>query len=174
MGLLDPSIGEIRVGEVPLVDIGKQRFREIAGSVLQDDQLFTGSIADNIAFFAEECDHDQVEAAARKAQIHQEVLAMPMGYRTLVGDMGSSLSGGQKQRLLLARALYRAPRVLVLDEATSHLDAANEARVNEVIRREEMTRIVIAHRQETIASADRVVLIEAGRARVIHSVVRAV
>lgn len=174
LGLLEPSVGEIRVGGVPLAKVGKYQFRDIAGSVMQDDQLFTGSIADNISFFAENHDQGQVEAAAIKANIHHEVMAMPMGYRTLVGDMGASLSGGQKQRLLLARALYRGPRVLVLDEATSHLDAANETCVNDVIRGANTTRIVMAHRQETIAAADRVVLIEEGRARMVRPAEHAV
>jgi ATP-binding cassette subfamily B protein RaxB len=88
---------------------------------------------------------------------------MPMNYNTLVGDTGTGLSGGQKQRLLLARALYKQPRILVLDEATSHLDAANEQLVNAAIRQIPLTRIIVAHRAETIAMAQRVVVLEQGR-----------
>jgi len=100
---------------------------------------------------------------ARKASIHTDILAMPMGYNTLVGDMGTVLSSGQKQRVLLARALYRKPDILILDEATSHLDVTCEQLVNQAVRALEITRIIVAHRAETIASADRVVMLDAGR-----------
>ncbi|MNI77199.1 Heterocyst differentiation ATP-binding protein HepA [compost metagenome] len=95
--------------------------------------------------------------------IHSEILTMPMGYNTLVGDMGTVLSGGQKQRVLLARALYKKPKILILDEATSHLDVACERRVNAAIQTLKMTRIIVAHRPETIASADRVILLAKGK-----------
>ena len=97
------------------------------------------------------------------AAIHDDICKMPMAYQTLVGDMGSTLSGGQKQRVLLARALYRRPRVLILDEATSHLDIARELDVNQAIASMPLTRIVVAHREQTLASVDRVVEIEDGR-----------
>jgi ATP-binding cassette subfamily B protein RaxB len=124
---------------------------------MQDDTLFTGSIADNICFFDTEPDADRIEACARQAAIHDDIAAMPMRYETPVGDMGTTLSGGQKQRLLLARALYRQPRILFLDEATSHLDVAREHSVNEAVQALKLTRIIVAHRPETIASADRVI-----------------
>ena len=88
---------------------------------------------------------------------------MPMGYHTLIGDMGTALSGGQKQRVILARALYRKPKILVLDEATSHLDVERERLVNDAVKRLKLTRIIIAHRPETIASADRVLVMQQGR-----------
>ena len=103
------------------------------------------------------------QAAARLAHIHDEIASMPMGYQNLVGDMGSSLSGGQKQRVLLARALYRRPKFLVLDEATSHLDVAKEREVNAIVKRMQLTRLVLAHRPETLASADRVIVLRQGR-----------
>ncbi len=156
LGLLDPEEGSVLIGGIDLRHLGKARYRAMLGAVLQEDSLFTGSIADNIGFFDPDAASIRIEAAARLAQVHDDIVAMPMGYHSLVGDMGSSLSGGQKQRVLLARALYRRPKLLVLDEATSHLDIAREREVNAAIRRLMITRIVIAHRPETIASAGRV------------------
>lgn len=162
LGLLMPSEGYIRVGGKDLHMIGPRTVRAIAGTVMQDDQLFAGSIADNISFFDQQYDQARVERAARLAAVHAEIAAMPMGYHSLIGDMGSSLSGGQKQRLLLARALYREPRLLFLDEATSHLDVANERLVNEAVKSLALTRVIVAHRPETIASADRVLVMHDG------------
>jgi len=157
LGLLEPEEGSVHVGGIEVQRLGKHALREMTSAVMQEDQLFAGSIADNISFFDADATDQRVEEAAQLAAIHADIIAMPMGYHSLVGDMGSSLSGGQKQRLLLARALYRRPRILVLDEATSHLDMERERSVNEAIRRMAITRIVIAHRPETIASADRVI-----------------
>ncbi len=123
---------------------------------MQDDCLFSGTIADNVAFFDSSAELSEIEAAARAAGFHDDLVKMPMGYETLVGDMGSTLSGGQKQRILLARALYTQPKILVLDEATSHLDSKNEKVVNDAVMDLEITRIIIAHREQTIAMGDRV------------------
>ena len=163
LGLLVPASGRIRIGGRDLVDIGARNFRARAGVVMQDDQVFAGSLADNIALFDPEFDEARVEAAARMADLHDEIAAMPMGYRSLIGDMGSSLSGGQRQRLILARALYRNPLFLFLDEATSHLDVARERRVNEAVDALPLTRVIVAHRPDTIASADRCLLLDGGR-----------
>jgi ATP-binding cassette subfamily B protein RaxB len=131
--------------------------------VCQDDALLTGSIAENIGFFDAKIDHHWVEECARNAAIHQEICAMPRGYKTLIGEAGSTISGGQKQRILLARALYKRPKILILDEATSHLDVERERLVNEAVRMLKLTRIIVAHRPETIASADRQIVLDRGK-----------
>lgn len=156
LGLLEPTEGQILFGGVDIRTLGLARYRGLVGAVMQNDSLFAGSIAENIAFFDPEADQTRIEAAARQACIHDTIASMPMGYQSLVGDMGSTLSGGQKQRILLARALYRKPRLLVLDEATSHLDAENEREVNELINDLGITRMILAHRSETLSAADRV------------------
>lgn len=163
LGLLKPSEGSIRIGGLDLHQVGPHHLRALMGVVMQDDQLFAGSIADNICLFEQSPDQARIEHAAALASIHEEILAMPMGYHTLIDDMGNSLSGGEKQRLILARALYRHPRVLILDEATSHLDVTRERWVNETIKHLNLTRVIIAHRPETIASADRVLEMAEGK-----------
>lgn len=158
-GLLQPTKGEIRVNGEPIKQIGLESYRNMLGVVLQDDQLFAGSIAENISFFADAPDQGRIEACAILAAVRDDIAAMPMGFGTLIGDMGTVLSGGQKQRVLIARALYRRPGILLLDEATSHLDVKREREVNEALRYVRATRIVIAHRPETIRAADRVIVI---------------
>lgn len=162
LGLNPPGEGTVRIGGRDLAALGLRAYRAMIGVVMQDDQLFAGSIAENIAF-DDDCDPVRVEAAARLAGVHEDIVAMPMGYHGLIGDMGSSLSGGQKQRLILARALYRQPRILFLDEATSHLDVHSERLVNQAVAGLALTRVIIAHRPETIASADRVLVMAGGR-----------
>lgn len=163
LGLLTPSEGNVSVGGQNIAKLGMQNYRGLVGAVMQDDQLFAGSVSDNIAFGEEGFDPERVEAAARLAAVHDEIAAMPMGYHSLIGDMGTTLSGGQKQRVILARALYRNPRLLFLDEATSHLDVERERLVNDAVRQMKLTKVIIAHRPETIASADRVLVMHGGR-----------
>jgi ATP-binding cassette subfamily B protein RaxB len=158
--LLEPTEGLVLVEGEPLARFGGARWRSMIGVVMQDDHLFAGSIADNICFFADRPDPLRIEACAKLAAVHDDILRMPMGYNSLIGDMGTVLSGGQKQRVLIARALYREPRLLLLDEATSHLDLAAEKAVNAALRSIDMTRIVIAHRPETIRAADRVIALD--------------
>jgi ATP-binding cassette subfamily B protein RaxB len=162
LGLLIPTEGEIRLGGVPLAKVGLENYRRLIGAVMQDDQLFAGSISDNISFEDDGVDDQRVRAAAELAAVHRDIAAMPMGYSSLIGDMGTTLSGGQKQRVILARALYRQPSLLFLDEATSHLDVECEKQVSDAVRRLELTRVIIAHRPETIASADRILVMHAG------------
>lgn len=161
--LLSPSRGELLVGGQPLAQFGVARWRAMIGTVMQDDHLFAGSLADNICFFDEQPDLERIEQCARIACVHDDIVAMPMGYQTLIGDMGAVLSGGEKQRVLIARALYRRPKVLLLDEATSHLDVATEKAVSAAIRQLSVTRILIAHRPETMRSADRVICLDRER-----------
>jgi ATP-binding cassette subfamily B protein RaxB len=163
LGILQPQSGEVLVGGVPLRAEGLAAWRAQVGAVMQDEPLFAGTIADNIAFFDPQPDLAWVERCASVAGVHDEITAMPMAYQTLVGEAGASLSGGQKQRVLLARALYKRPSVLVLDEATSALDIEGERRMNQAVRALSMTRIIVAHRPETVASADRVIGLRQGR-----------
>jgi ATP-binding cassette subfamily B protein RaxB len=162
LGVYSPQHGDIRIDGVPLDQLGVAQWRNQVATVMQDDVLFAGSIADNISFFDPVPDLAWLERCAGMAAIHDDIAKMPMAYQTLVGDMGSTLSGGQKQRVLLARALYRRPLVLILDEATSHLDITRESDVNQAIASMPLTRIVVAHRQQTLASVDRVVELENG------------
>lgn len=162
LGLLTPQRGSVRIGGIDIHKYGLEAYRRVFGVVMQEDELFSGSMTDNITFFDPAPDLTRAERAADQAAVHEEILAMPMGYNTLIGDMGSALSGGQKQRLLLARALYREPKYLLLDEATSHLDILNEERVNSAIRDLGIARIVIAHRPETIVSADKIFTLQNG------------
>lgn len=163
LGLLPPTEGEVLFGGVPVRQLGVRNVRRQIGTVMQEDALLTGSLADNISFFDTQPDDERIRQCAALAQFHEDIARMPMGYQTLVGDLGSGLSGGQKQRLLLARALYKQPRVLALDEATSHLDVANERAVTAALAQLKLTRLVIAHRPETIAGALRVVQVRDGQ-----------
>jgi ATP-binding cassette subfamily B protein RaxB len=154
LGLLEPTSGEVLIDGVPLATIGLQPYRQQIGAVMQEDQLLSGSIAENICFYDPAYDHDRMIECARSAGVHDDIMAMPMTYNSLIGDMGSSLSGGQKQRVLLARALYREPKLLFLDEGTAHLDLEKEAEVNHNLQRLSMTRINVAHRPEIVSGTD--------------------
>lgn len=160
MGIYKPSSGSILISERDIGTVSLQALREEIACVLQGDMLYGGSIAENIAFFDSPMNRERVVECATIACIHTDIVKMPIGYETPVGDMGSMLSGGQKQRLLLARALYRRPRILLLDEATSDLDVATEKSVNENLSKLNMHRIYIAHRPQTIAYGDNIVHIE--------------
>ncbi|VEB95413.1 RTX-I toxin determinant B [Cedecea lapagei] len=156
-GLLKPTEGNVYFNGIDIYTLGLNNYRQSIACVLQDDKLFSGSIAENICSFEENKDYERITSCAVSCNIHEEIMRMPMGYETLIGELGGNLSGGQKQRLLIARALYRQPGILFLDEATSHLDLDNESRINQAIRELNITRIFIAHRPSTIASAERVI-----------------
>ncbi len=162
LGLVKPDGGEMLIDGMPIERFGYRSYHSQIAAVLQDDSLFAGSLAENIALFDETVDLKRVIDAATVAAIHDDIERMPMRYETLVGDMGSTLSGGQKQRVLLARALYRKPRVLIMDEGTAHLDLAHERTVNESISAMGITRIIIAHRRETIDAAERILVMQGG------------
>ncbi|MBI0422152.1 peptidase domain-containing ABC transporter [Acinetobacter sp. ACIN00229] len=163
LGNLSPEHGEIKIGGQSIKNMGPNKLRSFIAYVAQDDVLFAGSILENISFFDDSAQQDWVEQCSKMASVHDEIIAMPMGYQTLVGDMGNILSGGQKQRILLARALYRKPKILFLDEATSHLDIIKEKEINSMIKSLNITRIIIAHRPETISSVDRIIALNNGR-----------
>ena len=170
LGVQAPRSGEILVGGVRLQHLGLARWRDMIGTVMQDETLFAGTIADNICFFDVEPDMAWIAECARLASVDAEIEAMPMGYHSLIGSLGASLSGGQRQRLLLARALYKRPRILFLDEATSALDVERERLVNQAVARLSLTRVIVAHRPETIAAADRVIVLQQGTARSLQQV----
>src|SRR6267142_803948 len=155
-GLLQPECGDISIGGHS-VCASRAAILGKVGFVLQDDSLFGGTIAENIAFAADSPDPARVEECARLACLHDEIVEMAMGYDTMIGDMGCALSGGQQQRLMLARALYQRPSLLILDEATSHLDIPTERRIAAMLAALRITRVFVAHRPDTIAIADRVI-----------------
>jgi ATP-binding cassette, subfamily B, bacterial CvaB/MchF/RaxB len=155
-GLLKPQSGDVIVNGHSVCQSRAAVLGNV-GFVLQDDSLFAGTIADNIAFASDVADMERVEECARLACVDAEINEMNMGYSTLIGDMGSALSGGQQQRLLLARALYQRPSILILDEATSHLDVPTEQRIAAMLVDLRMTRVFAAHRPDTIRIADRVI-----------------
>lgn len=156
-GLIQAEQGDYLLDGHSIKNIGMRNFRSLCATVMQNDQLLNGSLVENISFFESSPDLERVTEAAKGAYIWQEIQAMPMGLHSQAGDLGSALSGGQKQRLLLARALYSQPKILFLDEATSHLDATTESHVNQYLKSKKITRISVAHRQETINAADRII-----------------
>lgn len=160
-GSLKPESGRVLINGHDIHKLSPRFIRGLSGTVTQNDVLFAGSISENICFFDEAPDQQKIMRCAAMAMIHEDIMHMPMAYETLIGDMGNALSGGQKQRIILARALYREPKILFLDEATSHLDMENERAINENLKHLNITKIMVAHRKETIGSADRIIDMEA-------------
>jgi ATP-binding cassette, subfamily B, bacterial CvaB/MchF/RaxB len=162
-GLYEPTEGEVLFDGLSMELLGLDVLRRQMGIVMQEDQLLAGSVAENIALFDPRIDMDRVRECARAALIHDEIMRFPMQYHSLVGDMGTSLSSGQKQRVLMARALYRRPRILILDEGTAHLDPQREAGVREMLRALPITRIIVAHSPAMAELGDRVLEMQDGR-----------
>lgn len=156
LGLNQPSEGAIELDGYRATPDRWRSWRECIGVVAQDDRLLSGTLADNIACFDPDLDMERVQRSAIAAQVHDDILRSPMQYMTLVGDMGSTLSGGQRQRVLLARALYRNPKLLFLDEGTANLDEANEELIADLIAQLPITRVVVAHRPALIRRAKHV------------------
>ncbi len=165
IGLHNPIEGEILYDGRPLSAIGVRAIRNQIGVVMQDDRLLSGSLYDNISFFDPDIDAEKVEVCAKQARVHKDIMNMPMGYQSLVGDMGSILSGGQKQRVLLARALYNDPDIIFLDEGTANLDQETEKKVIEELTKLSATQIIVAHRPAAINAANRVFYVENGQVR---------
>ena len=163
LGIEKPTQGSIKLDGVSIDEVNRKAWRERFGTVMQDDTLLAGSINENIAFFDPRIDIDKVRTAARDAAIHDEILAMPMDYGTLVGDMGVQVSGGQRQRLLIARALYREPGLILFDEGTANLDAVSEQKISEVLSELAITRIIVAHRSHLLTVADIVYEVRGGK-----------
>lgn len=162
--LYKPSYGDIKMGGMNVSAINLRQWRDMCGVVMQDGQIFSDTILNNIVLDDERVDHDRVRKACRIAQIEDEIYAMPKGFETKIGESGRGLSGGQKQRLLIARALYKSPQFLLLDEATNALDVINEKKIVEALKQafEQRTVVVIAHRLSTIRHADQIVVLDQG------------
>lgn len=163
--LYSPSYGDISMGGMNVNTINLRLWREQIGVVMQDGKLFNDTILNNIVLDTESIDYKRLREACRTAQIEEEINAMPKGFETKVGENGRGVSGGQKQRLLIARALYRNPKYLFLDEATNALDTINERKIVEALNStfEAKTVVVIAHRLSTIRHADQIVVLDQGR-----------
>ncbi|MFD3249821.1 peptidase domain-containing ABC transporter [Rahnella aquatilis] len=159
-GLFYPDNGRVEVNGIDIQQLGINNYHKMIACVMQDDKLFSGSIRENICGFSDEVDETWMQECAQASYLHDVIKQMPMGYETLIGELGEGLSGGQKQRLFLARAIYKKPAVLFLDEATSALDKESETMVNLAIKTLDITKVIIAHRETTIASADRVIYLE--------------
>ena len=161
----EPTAGVIRVDGKDLRDVTIESLRRNIAPVLQDTFLFNGTIAENIGYARPEATLGEIEAAARAANIHEDILAMPDGYQTRVGERGLRLSGGQKQRVAIARAILRQAPIIILDEATASVDVETEQQIQRAIAgiSGSHTIIAIAHRLSTIRNADKILVIEEGR-----------
>lgn len=162
LGLNKPTSGQILIDDIPIEQYNLVKLRALIGSVLQEAQLFNGTIKENIQMSVEASD-DEVIRAAQQACIYNEIMSTPLGFDTIVTESGANFSGGQRQRLLLARALVSVPKVLILDEATSSLDNISEMYIKKSISKQPCTKLIIAHRLDTIQDADKILLLHDGQ-----------
>ncbi len=156
-GLFEPESGKVLVNGTDIRQLGINNYHSMIACVMQDDRLFSGTIRENICGFAEDINEDWMIECARASYIHDVIMKMPMGYETLIGELGEGVSGGQKQRIFIARALYRKPGILFMDEATSSLDTESERYINVAIKKLNITRIIIAHRETTLRTVNRTI-----------------
>lgn len=163
LGLEHPERGTVKFGGVDIVKLGLANYRRKVAAVTQDDRLLSGSVAENITLFSEMPDLERMVECAKRCGLHDAIMAMPMNYHSLIGDMGDVLSAGERQRLMLARALYREPKILFLDEATSNLDLALDEQINRMLAGLKITRIIVTHRQTPLGYADRIYQLHQGK-----------
>ena len=162
LGLYEASEGEIRFGEIDIKDINKDSLSKLMGIVPQDTYLFNKTIFENITMNRDDITIEEVVEACKIAQIDKEIESMPMGYHTLISDMGMNISGGQRQRIILARSIVSKPKIILFDEATSSLDSINEGNISKYLENLGCTRIIIAHRLSTIADSDIIYVLQNG------------
>jgi len=165
LGFYEPNKGKVLVGNMPLSTINPHRWRSLTGSVMQEGFLFSETIADNIAISDEVPDIDKLMEATKVANIQEYIDSLPLGYNTQIGAEGSGVSQGQKQRILIARAVYKNPEFLFLDEATNSLDATNERTIMENLTSyyQGKTVVIVAHRLSTVCNADKIIVLEHGK-----------
>ena len=164
LGLLEPTTGRLLVAGKPLTPAQLRSHRSAIGAVLQEDAPLSGSIIDNVSHFDPQPDLQQIQTCCTLAEIHRDIVAMPMGYHSVVGDMGAALSAGQRQRVLLARALYHKPCIVLLDEGTSHIDTATAITIIRNLRALDLTCVCVTHSEALLALADEVICLEPGGA----------
>ena len=161
----DPQQGRVEIGGADIRDYPLEMLRGLIAVVSQDAYLFHGTAEDNLRLGKPEASREELEAAARAANAHGFITALPQGYRTVVGERGAKLSGGERQRIAIARALLKDAPILILDEATSSLDGVNESAIRDALKRlaRGRTTITIAHRFSSVVHADRIVVLDEGR-----------
>ena len=162
LGLLEPSRGRVLFKGRPITHFDLNSLRSVIGNVMQNDQLFSGSILDNLTFFDPNVDFENLYRSCRLACIHDEIEAFPMGYDTPIGNIGTGLSGGQEQRIYIARALYKSPQFLILDEGTANLDVQTEARVLYNLRELGIGTLHIAHRKKVLEDGNHLFVLDRG------------
>ncbi|WP_061009094.1 peptidase domain-containing ABC transporter [Vibrio sp. CUB2] len=163
IGSVQPQQGSIEIDNVDLKTINISKYREQIAVVMQTDQLLKGTIAENISCFDSTVDMDLVNHCADVASVSNDINSFKDGYSTYIGELGNTLSSGQRQRILIARALYKRPKIIIMDEATSHLDISTEKTISSNIKKLNITRVIVAHRKETIMSADRIYELSNGK-----------